>query len=878
MEAKDLGRTDVDPSMLLMDGEPQYLNSSKTTLISDPFNVRGRYPIHFHALANGATFAARQSVVVGASVWGDKVLVPGRGIAHHAGRLSIERCVVYRVRGSGMFSETGSEIGQWVYNTVMSIRGDGFPHTWGDRHEVWLSHNGHQGVAYENQGRAVLLQNNIATCCNIAFLWHHQIAPFLPVTAGVVPPNTQIFANDGQSLRLVNPIIQGGNEANTLLGSTSQLTSWRGIFGGMFGGTLNTYGCAQAQIPDFIDNQAFTVASGFRVAHRRSEDRGDITPMIARRFHVWGATVAFELINYSHLYAFYDSLWGRNSKSDSAAGAQIGTVSWEFSFGNLCLKNLHVGLNINNGNLWNYNAFPIHIKTINVDQGVAYGTIVQSGRPDQNIAYGLMGPWSAADAYPVLVRPEILYTEADFPLPYPLQGVGGGLGATDVPEMAGTPKPYFWLDPARSDTLMDNADGLYAITLAGYVVDHCGARVFGDHQSPESFPNNLGASHSPANYHIGPRDLIERNGCYTTDGGNSWSMALWFVSYERMDGSYFIFNVPITLTNFPAEFLAANQVAGAGATKPQLPLQPEATRVDDIVRAVDCVPPLIRTSDTLSFAENAPLNLFLQSNIGATVWTVGGPDGALFGLNKRRYLQLALPADGTGSFDFEMPKDADKDNVYEVLISASETLCGVSSSMTLRISVVDKLETPQQTWTDPMTRVNELTEMNPYWSQKNTAPQPGLMYTDQFGQLSGDDMYACFYTGAPLLSGASAYEVSSVSVRDGGLGSTYFGFLMSDGALLEMYSSGSSATVRYVTAASNSDVVQTGVYIGNGHRWKLHLVPATGTITLYQDSTSIGSGTLPAEGSSQISLPMLRSDPQYGSLRVLRTFTASAVP
>jgi hypothetical protein len=126
IEAKDMGRTELDPTMWLSDGEIGYADAAKTQQISDPTNVKGRYPIHFHALAKGPTFAARQSVLEGASVWGDQVVVPGRGIAHHVGRLAIEHCVVYNVRGSGMFSETGSEIGQWVDNTVMSIRGDGF--------------------------------------------------------------------------------------------------------------------------------------------------------------------------------------------------------------------------------------------------------------------------------------------------------------------------------------------------------------------------------------------------------------------------------------------------------------------------------------------------------------------------------------------------------------------------------------------------------------------------------------------------------------------------------------------------------------------------------------------------------------------------------
>ena len=42
-----------------------------------------------------------------------------------ATRAAIEDCVVSNVRGAGMVSEVGNETGQWAYNVVTGVRGDG---------------------------------------------------------------------------------------------------------------------------------------------------------------------------------------------------------------------------------------------------------------------------------------------------------------------------------------------------------------------------------------------------------------------------------------------------------------------------------------------------------------------------------------------------------------------------------------------------------------------------------------------------------------------------------------------------------------------------------------------------------------------------------
>jgi hypothetical protein len=689
-----------------------------------------------------------------------------------------------------------------------------------------MSHNGHAGIAYENQARAVLLQGNIATCSHIAFLWHHQIAPFLPVTEGV--------------------------------------------FGGMFGGLIDTYGAAQAQIPDFNDNTVWSSKYAFRVAHRRAEDRADSSPMVARRFHCWGVLEAFNLVNYSHLYSFWDSLWGRNTKVAGSNGAGMGTVSWEFSFGNLCIKNMAGGI-IDQGNMWNYNAFPHSIKTVNVDKPISYGMLNgfgTTGPPSAHPAYGMMGPWSSATNYPVLMRPEVIYDITDFPLPYPLEGYGG-FGATDAPGMAGTPKPYFWLDPA-SKTTLSGTDGMNTIAVSGAIVDRVGVRRFEDWQSPESQLQNMHMDTFPGNYHSTPQRLVERNGCFIQAG--TWYMRMWFISYDRLDGSYFIPHIDITLTNFDPAFLAANTVDPM-ATMPNLPLKPEALRVEDIDLTVERVAPRIVTGPALDISENEPLNFLLQANSGIVSWSVTGVDGAKFAVRAGRYLQLV----GGGGFDFENPQDAGANNVYNINLVATEPLGGLSTSSAFTITVIDKNEVGVPFWTDPFTRgtptaLKDLADGNPYWVKSPTSPASIL--TDGSGSFQVDDAVPTYYIGAPLSSG-NLYEFSTMINHDGGYFEIQFGLDSIGGVSIEVFNVQNTWYVRTLDGTSQAPIttlLTASETYNYAQVMRMTYDKSSGAVTLYKQGVSIGSGTAPS--GLNVRGPYVRSKACNVGLRAYKGFTA----
>lgn len=265
VDVLNFSRTSTDPSLHVpaASGGKQILLNGVD--LADTNNVRGRYGFHIHG--TGAFFGRKMVVVQGLVVRGQNgpaltaIPVPGWGITQHNSRAAIEDCITYNVRGAGIVSELGNEIGQWVNNVSMWNRGDGFRTSWSSRQETHQNHNGHMGAAYENQARGILQHGNIATSSHFGWMFHQQATNPLP------------RASDKFSLRYKDPMTEGGKN---------------GILDGAYGLDNDTYGIEQEQIPDFHDNTCFNVGTGFFVAHRQFTDRCDQSVMFAKRFHCIG--------------------------------------------------------------------------------------------------------------------------------------------------------------------------------------------------------------------------------------------------------------------------------------------------------------------------------------------------------------------------------------------------------------------------------------------------------------------------------------------------------------------------------------------------------------------------------------------------------------
>jgi hypothetical protein len=682
-ETMNMGRTDTDPSLVRPEGTLAYA-SNGGTVITNPNNVRGRYSWHIHW--TGPHFGRRQVIFKGLVAWApsDEKPIPGWAFTHHASRASIENCVAYNVRGAGIVSELGNEIGQWINNTVAWCRGDGFDLSWASRAEQWTNHNGHAGIAYENQARNILQHGNIASSSHLAWMFMQQ-------------DTTQLLRiPDKYSLRFYDSLTQGA-----------------GTLTGVFNEDEDTYGIEQAQIPDFDDNVAFGCGRYFAVAHRQFTDRADNTPMISRRCHAIKCNQVFQLINYTFNYSFYDALW---TGVGSGVAASQGNVSWAINFGNIKIKDFATGFQQLGGG-FNYNGYWMDILFENVateftdftaSWDITGWQAANPGKtfPQDHALYNLMGPWTTTSSTPGVAWAGTLrdwksYTIADFPDPYPAAPRGPG----GVEPLPGTPKPYFWLDPTSTTTV----SGINSVSLRGVIVDTLGVRFWPDWFSSESFsPTTTSTRPVKRNENATALDLVLRNGCFQ-DGG-VWKTRCWFIDTDRWTGDYIQFFVDLTVSGVAEDILLANVVEPAA---PTLPLVPEsAGQMRKLV--IPATPPTIVTASDFIVEENRQLAVTLRANDGAIQWSIsGGADSAHFEIATVGGMPTLRWA-GNGFKDFELPTDAGANNTYSVQVAATNRY-GVAASKTLTVTVRDKTESVVTPFSDDFNRAAEILEASPNW-------------------------------------------------------------------------------------------------------------------------------------------------------------------
>lgn len=545
----NFGRTATDPSLYVpaaSGGKDVYLG---TTNLADTNNVRGRYAIHIHG--TGPYFGRKMVVVQGIVVRGQNgpamtaIPVPGWGITQHNSRAAIEDCVTYNVRGAGIVSELGNEIGQWVNNVSIWNRGDGFPTSWSSRQESHANHNGHMGTAYENQSRGILQHGNVAISSHYGWMFHQQA-------------NNQLSrVPDKFSMRFKDPLTQGGKA---------------GFVEGPHGLDNATYGIEQEQIHDFDDNICVNIGTGFFVTHRQYTDRADQSPMIAKRFHAINTNIVDHIVNYTFYYSFYDSWW-KGAPGSTGKGAAIGDNTFGMNWVNMRVENYATGFS-DSGLGYNYNGLWIDVAFTNVATPFNNTKVYPTGVtdvPENHPFWNVMGPWTVTDAntpnpgFTARVRTWASVASASLPVPYPAAPLGlGGV------KPSGAATPSFTLD-AGSDT-STTPTGYNTISLSGVIVDYAGVRKW-----PDGYTTAVHAS-NPA---IGPHknhdttgtEMVETNGCFNDSG--TWKCRLWFNLDERRDGNYLQFPIDITLTGFDAAFLATNTV-DPNATKPDLPLKLES--------------------------------------------------------------------------------------------------------------------------------------------------------------------------------------------------------------------------------------------------------------------------------------------------------------
>ncbi|KJZ18503.1 LamG-like jellyroll fold domain-containing protein [Loktanella sp. S4079] len=238
-EFSELGRTD------------------KSRLLNDTDNVASRYPLHLHE--TGTSADSEMAVLYGNSVHGS----PGWGIVQHSSNAAIDFNFVHDIDGAGIVSEDGDELGQWIGNFVTGVPGTGSKFSiQRDEHDADF---GHSGVAYENQARQIIQQDNIAANANTGWM-------FRAAETSVDNPDRDALQFDPAPLKdVIN------NEEPAIVG--------------------------------FHDNQAIAVNTVLDTGHRQdmattTDLRSDMDGMIA-----WEVNRVFDIFSYTGEYVISNGLF-----------------------------------------------------------------------------------------------------------------------------------------------------------------------------------------------------------------------------------------------------------------------------------------------------------------------------------------------------------------------------------------------------------------------------------------------------------------------------------------------------------------------------------------------------------------------------------------
>lgn len=559
VEFMNMGRTSTDPSLFVanlperveMAGGSVNVVPIKVSSAADspdmanPQNVLGRYSVHFHwpggPYANAPLVVCRR-----VSAWAPKWAppCPGWGITQHGGNMAIENCLTMNIRGAGIVSELGNERGHWAGNLSMDCRGDGDVNVWGDRHELYANHNGGSGVAFENQSRAIIMHENVAVGCHYAYLWHAQKDKRM--ARGVRQ----------QDLRLKPSIFKGEKVPLPAMARYDEVVH------------IN-----DAQIPPFIDNEAWACKFGLAVIHRGGDSRKESPePMLIQDFHGVNVLNFIHLPEYTNSYYFKDcsSNIGNEHKLESR-GIRLPNVGWDFNLFNCYFENYEMAI-VDNGVGLNYNGFIVDVLTPNCTSS---GTSASAAISGTHATRDVMEPWVESTTTPGRwrIRQHQSIPRSQLPQPYPLEPYGSKMPAgSPVVPIGG--QPYFQPGETLNTTLTAGA-GRNQLFLSGTIRDSAGDRKLGDWQSSETFPSNISVKTGIRSYKNQPEQIVEWWGCWNDAG--TWKSRVWFLYADRMSHQPLAFYFDCTLVGFDADFLATHDLGGPSSA-PQFPFALERTR------------------------------------------------------------------------------------------------------------------------------------------------------------------------------------------------------------------------------------------------------------------------------------------------------------
>lgn len=314
---------------------------------SDITNMRGRYSIHMHK--TGAKLGDNMVQVTGNVVWGN----PGWGITQHDSYANVSNNLVYEVIGSGIVSESGSELGFWDNNLVIEVKN---ANKITDPYDaaLWFDDLIFSGQGLGMKGRAVICRDNVI-----------------------------IGAQNGVGIVNLNPSVSNHDRVDALA-----LREFRKGYSADYdidiypldhnGYSAEGDGIVPMELELIMENTTvIEVDRGFR-SLERDQGLSHESRSVFDGFTIWGAREGIDIV-YQADYSYKDLTIVGNGKGGVTTGIQLWKHAFNHSFENVKIADMQNAIScsdftnstdINAGRVRNNSATPwifVDLQLDNVD-------------------------------------------------------------------------------------------------------------------------------------------------------------------------------------------------------------------------------------------------------------------------------------------------------------------------------------------------------------------------------------------------------------------------------------------------------------------------------------------------------------------------------
>lgn len=458
-------------------------------------NSRGRYSIHIHR--TGVTPTTNKAIISGNVIWGN----PGWGITQHHSYADVLDNVVYDVTGSGIVSESGSELGNWDNNFIIGISKGHLT----DDYDAAVFYDDYlyDGSGLGLKGRGVVCNHNVIADANIGL-----------DVANKNPTLTNLDRVDAKALAVFRPGFQFDQFPLSTNGYSSE---------------------GDGVLPQEVallsnDNTIINVYIGLRSIER---DMGvnHVSRSVFDSLFIWGAVQGIT-ITYQADYSFrHVYVSGKNTSTS------VGLYLWKHS----------------------HNHYFEDIKLANLRYGITVSKLVEQNNGLLKTRNNGFTPWYLVNLTTQNVQD--LY-EISLEEPGTISYTEHGDNTIILPSSDLKPRPTTFTIVDSSLMTMDWATNDLRFEVDGIISDRLGAIKYGIEQAPAQgderldYPSRIYEFASKAKL----EEYISNNGLYTHPITGAKYIIVYEYIPDRSTYLYTRFPIRVIIKNPPATGVFANPI------------------------------------------------------------------------------------------------------------------------------------------------------------------------------------------------------------------------------------------------------------------------------------------------------------------------------